>query len=138
MPERAISCFSAVLLVFIPATCSGAHKATAGPFAGHWWGHTRGLDITRDGRGREVVDDGCCYRVVTLRFRVLNASGTPTKAVATIKVTFARVDEKVFADLHRRVPRVGQIGTLRLRHGVVTDELTKVTFCARDVDKCGL
>jgi hypothetical protein len=85
-----------------------------------------------------MVDDGCCYRVVTLRFRVLNASGTPTKAVATVRITFARVDKKVFAELHRRVPRVGEIGTLRLEHGVVTDELTKVTFCAEKVDKCGL
>ena len=133
-----IASLSAVLLALVPATCGGSSGASVGTFAHHWWGHTRSLDVTRDGRGREVVDDGCCYRVITLRFRVLDVRGTPTRAVATIKVTSARIDKKVFAELHRRVPHVGQTGMLRLQHGVVTDELTQVTFCAETVDKCGL
>jgi hypothetical protein len=48
------------------------------------------------------------------------------------------VDQGVFAALHRRLPHAGQVATLRLRRGVVTDEATKVTFCAENVDKCGL
>jgi hypothetical protein len=96
------------------------------------------MDITRDGRRREVVDDGCCYRVVTLRFRVRHVRGTPENAVATAEVTFARVDKRVFAELKRRVPHAGQVGILRLRLGVIRDDLTKATFCAEKVDKCGL
>jgi hypothetical protein len=64
--------------------------------------------------------------------------GTPTRAIATIRFTFARVDKGVFAALHRRPPHAGQVATFRLRRGVVTDEATKVTFCAENVYKCGL
>lgn len=110
------------------------HRATSGPFAGRWYGHTRRLLISRVGRGLEIVDDGCCSRVVTLRFRILRVRD----AVVTVKVITARVDRSVFASLHRPIPKTGQVGTLRLRHGVVTDRLTAATFCAMDVDKCGL
>jgi hypothetical protein len=48
------------------------------------------------------------------------------------------VDKAVFAALHRRPPHAGQIGTLSLQRGVVTDEATMVTFCAVNLDKCGL
>jgi hypothetical protein len=140
MPGRTISCLSAVALTLVPyASCGGAHEATttAGPFAGHWWGHTRGLDITRAGTGREFVDGGG-YRLITVRFRVLETKGSPRRAVARVKVTFARADKEIMAELHRRPPRVGQLGTLRLRNGVIRDELTNVTFCAPTVDKCGL
>ena len=39
---------------------------------------------------------------------------------------------------HIRRFKVGTLGTLRLRQGVVTDDLTTVTFCAENVDQCGL
>jgi hypothetical protein len=43
-----------------------------------------------------------------------------------------------FAEMHRRNPHARQVGTLRLQHGVITDESTTVTFCATGVDRCGL
>jgi hypothetical protein len=138
MYGRTIACLGA-LLVFLPLpACGGGDRATPSLFAGHWWGHTRRLEISRDGRGQEIVDDGCCSRVITARFRLLHVRGTRANAVATITFTFARVDKGVFAELHRRPPRAGQRGTLRLQHGVVKDEVTTVTFCAMNVDKCGL
>jgi hypothetical protein len=138
MRERTIASFG-VLLVLLPLSgCGGGDRATPSPFAGHWSGHTRRLEISRDGRGREIVDDGCCSRVITARFRLLHVRGTPAKANASIRLTFARVDKGVFAALHRRPPHAGQVATLRLQSGIVTDEATKVTFCAANVDKCGL
>jgi hypothetical protein len=127
----------ATVLFLLPA-CGGDKRANPGPFAGHWSGHTRRLEINPDGRGREIVDDGCCSRVVTALFQILRVKGTPTRAVARIKLTFARIDNAVFAENHIRPPKVGEVGTLRLRHGIVTDDLTTITFCAVKVDRCGL
>jgi hypothetical protein len=138
MYGRAVACLGALLVLLPLPACGGGNRATPSTFAGHWAGHTRRLEISRDGRGREIVDDGCCSRVVTARFRLLHVKGTPAKAVATVRFTFARVDKSVFAALHRRPPHAGQVATLRLQRGVVTDEATKVTFCAVNVDKCGL
>jgi hypothetical protein len=127
----------AIALVLLATACGSASRATAGLFTGYWWGHTRGLAIMRSGHGREIVDDGCCSRVITMNFRVLRVDGTRSKASAEIRVTFARIDKGVFLALHRRTPHSGQVGTLRLRRGVITDDLTGATFCAPDVDKCG-
>ncbi len=136
MDARPVAALATVL--FLLPACGGDKRANPGPFAGHWSGHTRRLEITSDGRGREIVDDGCCHRVVTARFQILRVNYTPARAVASIKLTSARVDKAAFAENHIRVPRVGELGTLRLRGGVLTDDLTTVTFCAMDVDKCGL
>ena len=75
--------------------------------------------------------------LLALNFRVIAVSGTRPRAVARIRVTSARVDKEWIAEAHLPPPRAGQIGTLVLEHGVVTDELTGATFCAATVDKCG-
>ena len=137
MNRRRIAALVTVIPVLLPA-CGGEHRTKPGPFAGFWSGHTRRLEINPEGRGREIVDDGCCYRVITARFRFLHVKGAPTNAVATIKFTFVRVDKPAFAENHIRPFKSGQVGTLRLQRGVVTDDLTTVTFCAENVDKCGL
>jgi hypothetical protein len=134
MDSRELGSIVVLLLLSLPA-CGGGHRATAGMFSGTWDGHTRRLVVTSDGRGREIVDSGCCTRVVTARFRFLHVSGTGTKAVATIRFTFVRIDRAIFAETNRRPPRAGQVGTLRLRNGVITDESTTVTFCARNVSR---
>jgi hypothetical protein len=67
-----------------------------------------------------------------------SVNGTPSNAVARIRFTFVRLGKAVFAENYIRPFKSGQIGSLRLRRGVVTDELTTVTFCAKDLDKCGL
>jgi hypothetical protein len=125
------------LFPFLLLACGREHRTKPGPFAGHWWGHTRGLEINADGRGREIVDDGCCSRVVTARFRILRVDGTSSNAVARIKFSFVRLNKAVIAENHVRPFKSGQVGTLRLSRGVITDGLTTVTFCAPNVDKCG-
>jgi hypothetical protein len=80
------------------------------------------------------VDSGCCHRAITARFRVLHVNGTTSEADATIRFTYFRAEKGAF----RRPPRAGDVATLRLRHGIVTDDATKITFCATNVDRCGL
>jgi hypothetical protein len=120
MYPRRIAGVSALLVVFVlPACDEGPPRATVKTFVGFWSGHTRRLEITPDGRGREVIDSGCCRRAVTARFRLLHVTGTPTNAAATIRFTSARVDRSVFRELRRRPPHAGQVGTLRLLKGAI-------------------
>jgi hypothetical protein len=65
-------------------------------------------------------------------------NGTPSNAVARITFSVVRLDKAVCRENHIRPFKSGQVGTLRLSRGVVTDDLTTVTFCAENVDKCGL
>src|SRR4051812_43593177 len=108
------------LLLSILLALWGRAPASDSAFFGYWWGHTRGLEIRRDGRGLEGVSDGCCHQVITLRFRLLRVLGTRATAVATIKVT------ETMAWLPHGPPHAGQVGTLVLHGGVLTDELTSV------------
>ena len=61
-------------------------------------------------------------------------NGAPANAVARIKCSFVRLDKAAFAENRMRIFGSGQVGTLHLRHGVVTDDLTTVTFCAESVE----
>jgi hypothetical protein len=57
--------------------------------------------------------------------RILSLSGTLTRAEATYRVTsFKRYDRQI-ASL-----RKGEVGTLRLRNGIVTNTLTENYFCS--------
>ena len=132
MDGRALAFLGAFLLI-LPA-CGGDHRSAPSTFSGIWTGHTRRLIVGPDGRGREIVDSGCCHRAITARFRVLHVSGNSANAEAAIRFTYFWSEKGAY----RRPPRAGDVATLRLRHGVVSDEATMVTFCAINVDKCGL
>jgi hypothetical protein len=97
-------------------------------FVGHWSGHTRGIDIDRSGSGREYLSDGA-RPVATLRFEILRVTGTPAAVDARIRVTSVHLFVRA-AFGHRGPPRAGELGTLRLRHGIVSDSTTRVFFCA--------
>ncbi|HUJ92875.1 MAG TPA: hypothetical protein VLW05_09255 [Gaiellaceae bacterium] len=99
--------------------------ATLATFAGRWGGHTRGLSITSTGRGRESADAGCCARVYELTFQIFSVSGTLTRAIAVYRVaSFKRYQGGV-----RRL-RVGDVGKLVLKDGIVTNTLTGDFFCS--------
>jgi hypothetical protein len=108
-----------------PAPRRGTPVASLATFAGHWGGHTRALTITSPGRGLEYADSGCCDREYEMTFQLLSVSGTLTRASATYRVTS-------FKRYHRYIPsvRMGQSGTLLLRNGIVTNELTQDYFCS--------
>ena len=113
---------------------TAAARTNIGPWAGYWWGHDRGLTISRSGRGLEGVDDGCCTRDITMTFQILRATGTRKSGQARIRV----VSVRRWHVPGRSRPHPGQVATLRLRRGVLTDGLTGATFCAPRVDRCGV
>jgi hypothetical protein len=132
-------CFALVLIGDHGSGSDGkittSSHASLTTFARYWWGHGRGLDIRRSGRGREYTRTYLArppYNA-TLRFQVVSVSGRAA-ADARIRIISVRDSHHTFS--HARI-RVGQLGTLRLRHGVVTDSLTHGTYCAPEVDRCG-
>ena len=102
-----------------------APAATLATFGGGWGGHTRGLAISASGRGSEEASDGCCRPVYRMSFRILSVSGTITHATAVYRVTsFARFET------YEKKRRVGELGKLQLRNGIVTNTLTDDYFCS--------
>jgi hypothetical protein len=95
-------------------------------FAGRWFGHVRSLRITAKGRATMDVNIGCCTNVIDLSFRLSRVRGTYSSARARARVTRVRVFEK---SLVGRVPRVGQVGTLRLKRGIITESFLGWNFC---------
>jgi hypothetical protein len=93
----------------------------------------RAIDIYHSGFGKEYAGRGR-YRLVTLTFKVLRVTGTPGVADARIRVTSARVFER--GAYFGFLPHVGELGTLQLRNGTVTDSITRVVFCAPGIDEC--
>jgi hypothetical protein len=60
-----------------------------------------------------------------MRFQILSITGTLTRATAAYRVTY-------FKRYDRDIPnsRVGQVGKLLLRNGIVTNTLSTVYFCS--------
>jgi len=120
--------------------CGAGDKATLATFAVGYYGHDRGLSITRDGSAQESINSGCCYRVIDLRFRLSQPRGTSRNATVTATATWVRLRRRNGWPKGIPVPRVGEKRTLRFRNGVLTESLTGTTYCApsRGGDgKCG-
>jgi Regulator of chromosome condensation (RCC1) repeat len=117
---------------FRPVSVRGIDKPATGRagldvFAGQWWGHTRSLRITPRGRGNLSLSYGCCTRVVNLSFRLSRVRGTYSSARARMRLTRVRVFYR--QAFGRRVPRVGQVGTLRLKRGIITEPFIGLNYC---------
>jgi hypothetical protein len=112
---------------------AASHKATRATFAGTWYGHTRSLKISRKGRARERIDDGCCRRAIALRFRLSHVRGTRAHASALARVTAVHVYEKGSSP----PPHVGERRRLRLRHGVIKEPFTHTNYCNMKADLKG-
>jgi hypothetical protein len=106
----------------IPRPVPAASLAT---LAGGWGGHTRGLGISKSGTGRERASDGCCDRLYDLSFQITSVSGTLIRATATYSVTaFTN-----YASGDGVTIKVGDVGKLQLRNGMLTNTLTHDIFC---------
>ena len=118
--------------------CGTRSRASLHSFTRHyWWGHGRLFVLHRSGRGAEKLRTYAERPpgYATLTFEVTSVTGTPVAADARIRVTSAR---NAYHVLSQEPIRVGTVGDLRLRHGVITDSITHATFCAPHVDRCGL
>jgi Regulator of Chromosome Condensation (RCC1) repeat protein/regulator of chromosome condensation (RCC1) repeat-containing protein len=126
---------------FRPVAVRGIAKpATGRPgldvFSGLWGGHTRTLRINRKGRGRLRFSLGCCHRVIDLSFRLSRPRGTYSVARARARVTRVRVFDR--QSLGRHVPRVGQVKTVRLKRGIITDPFIGLNYCNEaNAGNCG-
>lgn len=125
------------VLIIVLAGCGAGSRAGLATFLRPYGGHDRLFAVHPSGIGverlRTLASSSASPYYATLTFRVLGVTGTPSAADARIRVTSLRNFHNVLPPL-----RVGELGTLRLRHGVVTDSLTHVTYCAPHVDRCGL
>ncbi len=118
-------------------------RATISTFAKNWWTHGGGLGIKRNGQGLEGASAGCCQRIFSMNFKLVEVTGTTRTATAIYRVTAMRL---YAADqMGHTLPRVGQLGRLRLRdggpNGVITDTTTGGVFCSpaisREKNVCG-
>jgi alpha-tubulin suppressor-like RCC1 family protein len=117
---------------FRPVSVRGIDKPATGRagldvFAGRWGGHVRTLRITRKGRAKEIVHLGCCIHVVDVWFRLSRVRGTYSNARARARITRVRVFDAGVLGGH--VPRVGQVGTLRLKRGIITEPFLGFNYC---------
>jgi hypothetical protein len=114
-----------------------AHRATRATFAGTWYGHTRSLTISRKGRAKESIDDGCCTHVIDLRFRVSHIRGTASHASARARVTAVHVHDHSYYSKSNPPPHVGERRRLRLGNGVIKEPFTQTTYCSTKADLKG-
>ena len=108
-----------------PVAAPPAPDASLATFVGYWGGHTRGLDIAANGKGDERTSSGCCTREYRMTFQVLSVTGTVTHATARYRVTSVKRYDPAIPHV-----RIGQIGRLVLRNGIVTNSLVDVYFCS--------
>ena len=106
-------------------------KATLATFAAVWAGHTRSLAITKSGKASESIGDGCCDPIIDLTFQLSNVQGTVTNATATVTVLSVRVRDKTVFTAKDPAPRVGDVGKLHLKNGVITESLTGTNYCSQ-------
>ena len=114
-------------------------SATLATFGGSWYGHTRGLNITSDGRANESIGSGCCDPVIDLELRLTSPTGTSSDASVTAIVVAVTVRDPTAYSSSNPPPRVGERTRLRLSSGVITEPLTQTNYCGDAAPKgtCG-
>lgn len=116
---------------FHPVSVRGIDKPASGKadldvFAGRWFGHERSLTISRKGRAKMVVYFGCCSHIINLWFQLSHVRGTYSVARARARLTRVHVFNRHIAGTG---PRVGRVGTLRLKRGYMVEPFTGWNFC---------
>lgn len=132
---RTLACFAVLIGTIALSGCGGADDAGLTTFVGHWRGHARGMDVYGSGHGTEFIGSRA-PPIATLTFDVLRVTGTSVVADARIRVTSVRIADR--SAFFGSLPHKGEFGTLRLRHGIITDSTTRVFYCAPAVDECDL
>lgn len=123
------------------ASAAATRRATLATFAGYWGGHTRYLKITPGGSAKESIGDGCCHPLVDLRLELSHPRGTVHVASVAIRVTSVKVHDRNAYKGSYDPPFPGQVSRMRLRYGVLTDPITRATYCNEAQDRkgtCGL
>jgi hypothetical protein len=91
------------------------------------------MDVFCSGLGKEHIGSGA-RPIARLTFDVLRVAGTSGVAAARIRVTSVRIANR--GAFFGALPYKGEFGTLQLRHGIITDSITRVVYCATVIDEC--
>ena len=122
--------------IALPAAGASSRATTLRPFVGTWYGHTRSLVVTRTGIATESISDGCCDRVIRLTTRLSHPRRVGDSIVANATVVRARVfDRSAYGT--RAPPRAGDRGRFTLRRGIISEGITKTTYCGSKASRLG-
>jgi hypothetical protein len=126
----------AIVAAITVTAAGGSDRASLGPFAGAWSGHTRSLVVNRAGIAKESISDGCCDLVIRLTTRLSHPRRVGNSIVASATVVRARIfDRGAFGK--RAPPRVGDRGRFTLRRGIVDEGLTQTIYCNARTSRLG-
>jgi hypothetical protein len=112
-----------------PARAVTTRKVTLATFAGSWLGHSRHLTITRNGHAKESIGSGCCDPIIDLQLGLTHPQGTSSSASVAARVIAVRVHDHTAFTKSNPAPRVGSSARLHLKRGVLTEPLTRTTYC---------
>jgi hypothetical protein len=104
-----------------------AQSAAFGPFVGTFSGHTRYLEIDKQGRGVEHLGDGCCHPIYDAKIQLTDATRRPWGWVAGFKIIEIKVHDRKEVDSGTKP---GSMGTLTLKRGLITSSLDDQTYCS--------
>lgn len=116
---------------------AAGRAVTMSTFAGHWYGHTRGLSISSKGHAVESISDGCCDRTVVLHMTLYRPRGTATNATVSARVIFVHIYDLGAFGPKLPPPHLGEVTRLRLNKGVITEPLTRINYCDLAADEEG-
>jgi hypothetical protein len=102
-------------------------SASFGPFVGTFSGHTRYLEIDKQGRGTEHVGDGCCHPIYDAKIQLTDAKKQSWGWVAGFKVLEIKVHDRKEVS---SAAKAGFEGTLTLKRGLITSSLDNQTYCS--------
>lgn len=114
---------------------SSTESQTFGPFVGTFSGHTRYLEIGKQGRGVEHLGDGCCHPIYDARIQLTDVSKRSWGWVAGFKVLEIKVHDRKEVS---SAAKTGLEGTLTLKHGLITSSLDNQTYCSGKTARRGL
>ncbi len=109
----------------------------SGPFAAQWYGHTRSLTITADGTATESIGDGCCRPIIDLTWTLSNVRLGLEVQTATGRVTSVDVHDPSVTWPAGRAPRVGDVFTVSLKNGVLSQHLVDTIYCDEEAGRDG-
>jgi hypothetical protein len=82
------------------------------------------------------VNISCCIHVIDVSFQLSRVRGTYATARARARITRVRVFDKTF--FRRGRPHVGDVGTLRLKNGIIVEPFLGGYYCDEAaVGQCG-
>jgi hypothetical protein len=113
-------------------------KPTFETFAFDWTAHTSSLKINASGFVTESVGDGCCDPVIDMTYQLSNPRVRAGIASATARVL--SVDVHPGWSSPKAPPRVGDIGTVTIDNGLLTESFNGFVFCdstQSQAGKCG-